>query len=162
MKIFKKIPEELDAFEGQVVIAIVGSDERPLKATNAWLDWRLFGSISELLIRGVFKGDVGERCLIPTYGKFEFDRLIMLGGGEIFSENLLPTSDLGREHWMKLGSLIDEVTRSLKVEKLGLSLPRFDLIDHEKALLQSLQMSSLRADSSLFLARAPHASGLQL
>ena len=39
--IFKKIPEELDGFDGDLVISIVGKDEVPLRATNAWLDWQL-------------------------------------------------------------------------------------------------------------------------
>lgn len=154
MKVLKKIPDEIDQFQGQLVVAVVGSDERPLRSANAWLDWRVFGSMTELLQRGVFKGELGERCLIPTYGKFHFERLIMLGAGPIFSEDYQPHTPTGREHWMALGSIIDQMIRSLKVEKVGLSLPRFEILDEERALLQSLQASSLRADATLFLARA--------
>lgn len=154
MKVFKKIPQELDAFQGEVVVAIIGEDERPLRSTNAWLDWRLFGSLSEIVVRGLFKGELGEKCLVPTYGKFSFDRLILLGGGQLFDDSVYPSSEAGRERWLKIGAMIDDTIRHLKVEKLGLSLPRFELIDQERALLQSLEASPLRADASLFMARA--------
>jgi hypothetical protein len=61
VQIFKKIPEELDAFQGDVVLAVIGEDERPLQAANSWIDWRLYGSLSELLIRQVFTGKFGEK-----------------------------------------------------------------------------------------------------
>lgn len=154
MKVFKKIPLELDQFDGQVVVAVVGQDERPLRATNAWIDWRLFGSISELLVRDLFKGELGEKCLVPTYGKFSFDRLILLGGGNLFDDSVYPASEQGRERWMKIGALIDDTIRHLKVERVGLSLPRFDLVDQERALLANLEASPLRADTALFVSRA--------
>ena len=154
VKVLKKIPEELDQFEGSLVIAVVGRDEKPLKSTNAWLDWRVFGSMTEVIVRGLFKGELGEKCLIPTYGKFSFERLVMLGGGDLFDDSAYPTSSEGKERWMKIGAMIEETAQSLKVEKVGLSLPRFDLIDQERAVLQSLQASPLRADTSFFLARA--------
>lgn len=154
MKVFKKIPQELDAFKGELVVAVIGEDERPLKSTNAWIDWRLFGSVSELIVRQMFKGELGEKCLIPTYGKFSFDRLVLLGGGNLFDDTVYPASEGGRDRWLKIGALIDETVRHLKVDKLGLSLPRFELVDQERALFQSLEASPLRADASLFVARA--------
>lgn len=154
MKVFKKIPQELDVFDGQLMVAVIGSDEKPLRSTNAWLDWRLFGTMTELIVRGVFKGEFGEKCLIPTYGKFGFDRLVMLGAGSLFDDSVYPTSDAGRDKWQELGKMIEQTIRSLRTEKVGLSLPRFDLVDHERALLTSLQASPLKSDTALFVARA--------
>ncbi len=154
MKVLKKIPTELDQFEGDLVVAIIGEDERPLKSTNAWLDWRLYGTLTELILRGQFTGQMGEKCLLPTYGKFNFDRILMMGGGSLLNDAVYPTSEQGRETWIKIGNLVDETLRSLKVDKIGLSLPRFELIDQERALFQHLEASSLRADASLFVARA--------
>jgi hypothetical protein len=155
MQVFKRIPEDLDSFQGDLMIAVVGSDERPLRSANAWLDWRLFGTMSSLISKGLFKGNLGEKCLIPTYGKFNFDRLVLLGGGALFEEALYPTSLQGEEHWKAIGRAIDETARSLKVEAFGLSLPRYDLIDLENASLKALS-SSVTGQASFFMSRAPN------
>jgi hypothetical protein len=154
MFIFKQIPQDLDAFNGQVVLAVVGEDERPLRAANAWLDWRLYGQISQLLLHGVFSAKKGEKCLIPTYGKFKFDRLILIGGGNLFDESVFPTLDSGSARWLEIADVIDRTIQPLRVDKIGLSLPRFDVADHERALLKTLQATRLPGNTSLFMARA--------
>ena len=154
MQVFKRIPEDIDAYQGDLMIAVIGSDEKPLRSTNAWLDWRLFGTLSSLISRNLFHGHLGEKCLIPTYGKFDFDRLILLGGGPLFEESLYPTSLQGEEHWRKIGIAIDETARSLKVDRFGLSLPRYDLIDLENAAVKNLS-SSVTGQASFFMSRAP-------
>lgn len=154
MIVFKKIPEELDQFDGDLVIAVVGADERPLQASNSWLDWRLYGALNDLLVRGLFRGELGEKCLLPTYGKFKFDRLILLGGGNLSDQDALPTFEHGQIRWNQISDHIEKTIRSLKVRKIGLSLPRFDLQDDERAVLQQLQASSLPHETSLFMARA--------
>ncbi|MDB5038196.1 MAG: cytosol aminopeptidase [Bacteriovoracaceae bacterium] len=154
MFVFKQIPVDLDTFDGNMILAVVGEDERPLRAANAWLDWRLYGSISELILRGLFHGRLGEKCLIPTYGKFKFDRLVLVGGGNLFDDSVYPTIENGSIRWNEIADLIDRTIQSLKVEKIGLSLPRFDLADHERALLKTLQASRLPGNTSLFMSRA--------
>jgi hypothetical protein len=154
MEVFKKIPEGLDTFTGDLVVAVVGEDERPLQSTNAWLDWRLFGSLTDLLVKELFTGKLGEKCLVPTYGKFQFDRLVLIGGGSLFEEALYPTDEAGKTRWNAIADLIEQTARSLKVEQFGLSLPRFELVDHERALLKALQLSKLPSDTTLFMARA--------
>lgn len=155
MEIFKKIPEELDAFQGDVVLAVVGEDERPLRAANAWIDWRLYGTVSELLKREIFTGKFGEKCLMPTYGKFQFERLILLGAGPLIESSTSPSDDVGQTQWRQLAELIDQTIRSLKVRTLGLSLPRYEIAEHERALLKTLQLSTLPTNTHLFMARAP-------
>lgn len=152
--IFKKIPEELDQFEGKILISIVGKDERPLRSTNSWIDWRLYGTLSELICRGLFKCELGERCMLPTYGKFQFDRVVMVGGNDLFEAGSLPDTESGRRHWQEILRQVEQVVRSLKVEQIGLSLPRFESSQQEKALLEILKLAHLPNQTSLFLSRA--------
>ena len=154
MLVFKKIPEELDAFDAELVVAVVGSDERPLKSTNAWIDWRLYGSISELISRKLFRAELGEKCMLPTYGRFKFDRLVLVGADEIFNVHSLPSDEDGSLRWRKIAQLLEQTIQSLRVEKVGLSLPRYEVAEHEKALLKILQNSALPKSTSLFLSRA--------
>lgn len=154
MLVFKKIPQELDAFQGDLILAVVGADEKPLRSANAWLDWRVFGSMTELVVRGIFKADMGEKCLIPTYGRFPFDRIIMLGGGDLFNEEGVPNTDEGRDRWRNILEMVQQTLLSLKVEKVGLSLPRYEAAEQERILLQLLRESGLPEKTSLFLPRA--------
>ena|GEM_PF-4839639 len=151
---FKKIPEELDAFEGDVVISVVGKDERPLRSTNAWLDWRLYGTMSELIVREVFKGELGEKCMLPTYGRFQFDRLIMLGGDTLFDEEGVPNTNEGSERWREVMQCLEQTLNSLKVTRVGLSLPRYEAAEQERLLLKILKEAQLPDRTSLFLSRA--------
>ena len=162
MEVFKKIPEDLDSFSGDLVVAVVGEDERPLQAANAWLDWRVYGGLTELITRGLFTGKLGEKCLVPTYTKFKFDRLVLIGGGPLFEEAVYPTDEAGQARWVSIADSIYQTIRTLNVKKLGLSLPRFDLVDQEKALVKAFQMSRLPNDTTLFMARAAHYSSSQL
>lgn len=155
MQIFKRIPEELDAFKGDIVLAVVAEDERPLRAANAWLDWRLYGTLSDIISRGIFNGKFGEKCLLPTYRKFHFNRLILLGGGPFFENSISPVDEVGQRQWAELAILIDQTIRSLHVNTLGLCLPRFEIADHERALFKTLQSSPLPSSTHLFMARAP-------
>jgi len=154
MLVFKKIPEELDTFEADIVVSVVGSDEKPLRSTNAWLDWRLFGTVTELMARRPFKGELGEKCLLPTYGRFRFDRLILLGADEIFHVHSLPSDEEGERRWKKIAQILEVTISSLNVSKVGLSLPRYEVAEHERALMRILQNTNLPKNTSLFLSRA--------
>lgn len=158
MVVFKQIPAELDAFTGDIVLCVVGEDEKPLRASNAWIDWRLFGTLSELLVRGLFQGKLGEKCLLPTYGKFKFDRLILVGGGNLFDDTAYPVSEGGTQRWAEIGEILAKTAGSLKVQTIGLSLPRYDLVDQEQALVKALQASHLPSMTSLFISRAASSS----
>ncbi len=162
MFVFKQIPQDLDSFEGDLIIAIVGEDERPLKAANSWLDWRLYGLITELIVQGRFSGKLGEKCLMPTYGKFKFDRLVLVGGGILFEDVVYPSESGGIQRWNEIADWIEKTIQPLRVDRVGLSLPRFDLIDHERALLKTLQASRLPSNTSLFLSRMSQNTGAAL
>ena len=64
-----------------------------------------------------------------------------------------PSEESGKERWMTIGNNISETIQSLKVETIGLSLPRFELADHERALLRTLKATRLPSTTSLFISR---------
>lgn len=155
--VFKRIPEDLDEFNGDLVVAVVGSDEKPLRASNAWLDWRLYGSLNLLLAKNLFNAELGEKCMLPTYGRFGFDRLVLLGAGEIFQAQAWPDSPEGKDFWRKIIQMIESTLQSLKVKKIGLSLPRYELAEQEKALLHLFERAKLSDEVALFVSRAQSA-----
>ena len=147
MQVFKEIPHDLDHFEGDLVIAVVPEDERPLKGCNAWIDWRLYGTLTALLSRSYFCGRVNEKCLLPTYGKFRFDRLVLIGAGPLEGLSLEPLQ------WVQTLDLIRHTVEALKSQKIGLALPRLHLSEREQALLRIVQESHLPTQTSVFLPR---------
>jgi hypothetical protein len=162
MMVFKRIPEDLDEFSGEMVIAVVGSDEKPLRASNAWLDWRLYGGLNLLLAKEYFKGEFGEKCLLPTYGRFQFDRIVLLGAGDLFRPEAWPETPSGQDLWRNIIQLIEATLQSLKVKNVGLSLPRYELVDQEKALLKLFERAKLPGEMSLFMSRAQNSSRSQI
>ena len=74
--------ESIDALEGvDAFCLMVASDDRPLSGAAGFLDWRLMGALSRVLLNGFFKGDRGEKLLIPTHGKVPPVKAFALGVG---------------------------------------------------------------------------------
>lgn len=59
----------------------VFADERPLRDSAGWIDWRLNGSLSRLLAAGRFTGAFCENLLTTTQGRLPFRRLFLFGLG---------------------------------------------------------------------------------
>lgn len=74
--------EAIDALEGvDAFCLMVASDDRPLSGAAGFLDWRLLGALSRVLLNGFFKGELGEKLLIPTQGKVPPVKAFALGVG---------------------------------------------------------------------------------
>jgi hypothetical protein len=61
----------------------VGEDERPLKGTSGYVDWRMCGALSRVLLDRFFTGSVGDCLLIPSEGKIAMSRIFALGIGRL-------------------------------------------------------------------------------
>ena len=57
-----------DLQECDVLVTGFFQDERPLKGSSGWIDWRLNGMISHFLIEKRLTGDWKETTLIPSSG----------------------------------------------------------------------------------------------
>lgn len=60
----------------------VAEDERPLRGTAGYVDWRMCGALSRVLRGGFFTGSSGDCLLIPTEGRIAMSRIFAIGIGE--------------------------------------------------------------------------------
>lgn len=59
----------------------IAEDERPLQGLSGYVDWRLCGALSRLILGGVFSGARGEQLLLPSEGRVAFSRIFAVGLG---------------------------------------------------------------------------------
>jgi hypothetical protein len=113
------VPLTLDALDPlpvDTVCLFVSEDERPLGGAAGFVDWRLCGQLSRLLVDGFFKGTRGESLLLPSNGRIGAPRLMVLGlgpGGEALHPGVLRTA---------LSQAADVLNRA-RVDSVAMELP---------------------------------------
>jgi hypothetical protein len=108
--------DSLDALEGiDAFCLLVASDERPLSGATGYLDWRLLGGLSRVLLDGFFKGDKGEKLLIPTAGKVPPVKAFAVGVG--------PSAGLNVAVLQEVLEDAAQVLKKAGVGSVALSLP---------------------------------------
>ncbi len=75
--------ERVDAQECDVLVAGFFRDERPLKGSSGWIDWRFNGLLSHLLMENKLTGDWKEATLIPSQERILPRMILLLGLGEV-------------------------------------------------------------------------------
>jgi hypothetical protein len=74
--------EPLDSLPGVDSLCVfVGEDERPLRGAAGFLDWRLGGALSRVLVSGFFVGAPNDALLLPTHGRIAIPRVFAIGLG---------------------------------------------------------------------------------
>ncbi|HXN42210.1 MAG TPA: M17 family peptidase N-terminal domain-containing protein [Myxococcaceae bacterium] len=61
----------------------VGEDERPLRGTAGYVDWRMCGALSQVLVDRFFTGSSGDCLLIPSDGRIAMSRIFAMGIGTL-------------------------------------------------------------------------------
>ena len=108
--------DALDPLPVDTVCLFVSEDERPLSGAAGFVDWRLCGQLSRLLVDGFFRGVRGESLLLPSNGRIGAPRLVVLGlgpGGEALHPGVLRTA---------LSQAADVLNRA-RVDSVALELP---------------------------------------
>jgi len=108
--------ESLDPLPVDTVCLFVPEDERPLTGAAGYVDWRLCGQLSRLLVDGFFKGSRGESLLLPSNGRIGAPRVVVLGlgpGGEALHPGILRSA---------LSQAADVLNRA-RVDSVALELP---------------------------------------
>ena len=74
--------KDVDKCETDVVVLLFFSDEKPLKGASGLVDWRMNGSLSELVKSEHLLGEKGESTLIAPQGRIKGKMIIMVGLGK--------------------------------------------------------------------------------
>ena len=108
--------EALDPLPVDTVCLFVPEDERPLTGASGYVDWRLCGQLSRLLVDGFFQGSRGESLLLPSSGRIGAPRVVVLGlgpGGEALHPGVLRSA---------LSQAADVLNR-VRVDSVAMELP---------------------------------------
>jgi len=104
-----------DVQECEVLVSGFFEDERPLRGTSGWLDWRLNGVLSRFLIQKRLIGAWKETILIPSQGRVSAPLILLIGLGRVREYSYLRLRDL-------LPFVLDRLQK-LSVSKVCFSLP---------------------------------------
>lgn len=78
---FKVTSIPFDEVETHLAVVPLYEDIRPLKGTSGWVDWRLCGKISNLILSHRFSGARGELLLMPSQGRLASQEILCIGLG---------------------------------------------------------------------------------
>ena len=86
--------EGVDLQECDVLVSGLFQDERPLKGSSGWIDWRLNGMLSRFLMEKRLTGDWNENTLIPSHGRVIPRMILLLGLGKVKDYSYLRLREL--------------------------------------------------------------------
>ncbi len=107
--------EGVDLQECDLLATGFFQDERPLKGTSGWLDWRLNGLLSNFLIEKRLTGNWKETVLIPSQGRITPRLILLTGLGKVREYSSLRVREL-------LPFLLSAL-RKLEVASISVSFP---------------------------------------
>ena len=73
----------LDALDAESLGLFCFEDQRPLCGVAGFVDWRLCGAISRLLLGGLFQGQRDETLMLPVTGALSVRRVFLFGLGSL-------------------------------------------------------------------------------
>jgi len=86
--------ERVDVQGCDVLVTGIFKDERPLKGSSGWIDWRFNGMLSRFLMDKKLSGDWKETTLIPSQGRLLPRMVLLLGLGEVKDYSYLRLREL--------------------------------------------------------------------
>jgi hypothetical protein len=129
--------EPLDSLPGVDSLCVfVGEDERPLRGAAGFLDWRLGGALSRVLVSGFFVGALADTLLLPTGGRIAIPRVFAIGVGR--------AQALTEESLASALRTAAGVLGKARVESVALELPGAGLLQ-DAARAQALKTAFLTA-----------------
>jgi hypothetical protein len=106
---------KVDVQECEVLVTGLFEDERPLRGSSGWVDWRLNGRISRCLIEKRLVGMWKETTLIPSEGRILPPLILWVGLGKV--------REYSYPRLRELFPYLLETLKKLNVSKICFSLP---------------------------------------
>jgi len=107
--------ERVDVQECDLLVTGFFSDERPLRGSSGWIDWRFNGKFSRFLIEKNLSGDWSETILIPSEGRVMSRMVLLLGLGQMKEYDHLRLSGVAPR--------LLQIVKRLEASDICLSLP---------------------------------------
>jgi hypothetical protein len=147
---------QVDVQECEVLVTGFFEDERPLRGSSGWVDWRLNGRISRCLSEKRLLGTWKEMTLIPSEGRILPSLVLWVGLGKV--------KEYSYPRLRELFPYLLETLKKLNVSKICFSLPEDAEHQVEPGKLAEVLMEGIadivdEADASR---KEPWAKGLQL
>ena len=105
----------VDLQDCDVLVVGLLEDERPLKGSGGWVDWRLNGKLSRLLIQKRLTAEWKETTLMPSQGRITPRMILLLGLGKIEGYSYLRLRELSPD--------LLEILKNLNASSICLSFP---------------------------------------
>lgn len=132
-------PESFESYECDLLVTGFFEDERPLKGSSGWVDWRFNGTLSRFLIEKRLTGQWGETTLMPSQGRVSPRMILFLGLGKMREYSYLRIRDLS--------AYLLKTLRKLNTSNVCLSLPYGESYNVDCGKLAEVLMEEI-ADSS--------------
>jgi hypothetical protein len=110
--------ESIDLQGSDLLVTALFKDERPLRGSIGWVDWRLNGVLSRFLIENRLTGEWRERTLIPSQGRVSPKAILILGLGQIKEYSYLSVREVV--------PFVVETLKNMRASNLCFSLPYGD------------------------------------
>jgi hypothetical protein len=107
--------EAVDLQECDALATGFFEDERPLKGSSGWIDWRLNGMLSHFLIKNKLIGYWKETTLIPSNRRLGSPMILLIGLGKL--------KDYSYLRLREFSSYLFETLKKLNISSICLSLP---------------------------------------
>ena len=110
--------ESIDLQGSDLLVTALFKDERPLRGSIGWVDWRLNGVLSRFLIENRLTGEWRERTLILSQGRVSPKAILILGMGKIKEYSYLSVREVV--------PFVVETLKNMRASNLCFSLPYGD------------------------------------
>jgi len=141
--ILKPSLDTLDSLNVDAIAIALSADLSQMSGALGFLDWRLCGMLSDLILSEQIKGEPGELVLLSTYGRIKAPRLFVFGWGrQINFEVTCNTQVL----WML------DVLKKAHINTCAMAMPESSVLAH-KIANGILQKENLVDQITLFDAR---------
>lgn len=107
--------EDIDLLDCDVFITGFFEDERPLRGSAGWIDWRLNGNLSRFLKEGRLTGEWKETTLIPSEGRMSPRMILLIGLGMVRDYSYLRLREIA--------SHMTENAERMQASRIGVSFP---------------------------------------